>query len=175
MDIKKATELKEQFVSLCKQLRTVEFELYKVTNTPKPDKATIAANRKKAKTLKYKTENGLSIQDLRTAGNKVKVIHIRNTVVLIPKTTHDGELRYHLELTMPVNSFMRKSYTFEPRGGATHIQVTTPDGAIFMGSSICHEQDTFDYKMGVKLALEQFTDEAIAKMMKDHKSAVSVE
>jgi hypothetical protein len=96
---------------------------------------------------KYKTKNGLTIHKLRLAGVSVKVSHIRYT-------TFDD-----VAAPVPVPSFMRESFHFLPRGGATHIHLTTPDMDTSSVTSVCHPDDAFDYKMGVKLALDQFTQQ----------------
>lgn len=98
---------------------------------------------------KYKTSNGLTVHNLRQAGVEVSISHIRYV-----------EIEGSPDL-VPVPSYLRKMYDFYPRGGATHIALVKPDGAWMGVSSVCHIADSFDYKLGVKTALDQISaDEA---------------
>jgi len=100
------------------------------------------------KKQRYLTKNGLTIHKLRQAGVTVTVSHIRYVDAGI-------------EPLVPVPSSLRGVYNFHPRGGATHIIMVAPDGTTIGVSSVCHVDDSFDYKMGVKIALDQVTqDEA---------------
>lgn len=101
--------------------------------------------------IRYITKNGLTIYNLRQAGNTVNVMHIRYADV-------PG-----VAVATPVPSYLRGAFDFMARGGATHITILRPDGSWTCTSSVCHVDDSFDYKMGVKLALDLFTqDEADA-------------
>ncbi|WP_394998905.1 hypothetical protein [Acinetobacter sp.] len=112
-------------------------------NQPAVQEDKVAA-RKAAKVAKYATKNGLTIHKLRLAGNEVKITHIRFTDIPGVATL------------VPVPSYMRTVYNFWPRGGATHIVITTPDGKRWAATSVCHCIDSFDYKLGVKEALDSF-------------------
>jgi hypothetical protein len=113
------------------------------------------AARKAAKVAKYATKNGLTIHKLRLAGNEVKITHIRYTDIPGVPTL------------VAVPSYMRTVYSFWPRGGATHIIITTPDGKRLAATSVCHCIDSFDYKLGVKQALEAFSNEDAADLLSD--------
>lgn len=95
--------------------------------------------------LRYETKNGLTIHNLRQAGHVVSISHIRYSDV-------EG-----VKNPVPVPSYLRGAFKLSPRGGATHISILKPNGEWICVSSICHQDDCFDYKLGVKTALEQLT------------------
>ncbi len=98
---------------------------------------------------KYQTNNGLTVYGLRKAGHTVNVLHLRYAAI------------ESVPVVVPVPSWMRGVFDFLPRGGATHIRITRPDKEWFMVSSVCHEDDSFDYRLGVTTALNQLSiDEA---------------
>jgi hypothetical protein len=101
------------------------------------------AEQKASRKEKYKTTNGLTVYKLRQAGVTVKVTHIRYCDLPGVNT-----------LT-PVPSYLRGLYDFTPKGGATHIKLTNLMGETIALTSVCHHIDSFDYKMGVKIALDQ--------------------
>lgn len=105
---------------------------------------------------KYAINNGLSVHKLRLAGNRVTIAHIR--YVSIP--TQDGA-----SVLQPVPSYLRNFHEFTPYGGATHISITTPENKEYLTSSFCHLDDGFDYKMGVKRALESFSQAEADKLL----------
>lgn len=113
------------------------------------------AARKAAQAAKYTTKNGLTIHKLRLAGNEVKITHIRYTDI-------EG-----VATLVPVPSYMRTVYSFWPRGGATHIVITMPDGRRWSATSVCHAIDSFDYKLGVKEALDSFSIEDATELLAD--------
>jgi len=134
-------------IAKCEELRKLKAKLYPLGL--KGNKA--LANEERAQRLKtrYATHNGLTIEKLRKAGLKVSVSHIRYT-------QQDG-----VKPLIPVPSYLRKVAEFTPFGGATHICIVLPtsDSVPICVSSVCHIDDCFDYKMGVKIALDQFTQE----------------
>ena len=131
-----------------KDIRDLKYELYKALPV-KPEEE-LAIQKAEAKRIKYTSDNGLTIEKLQNAGFSVKVVHVRYMKL-------DG-----VPVPVPVPVFLRDVVSFAARGGATHILVEDTDsGEYVVASSICHERDNFDYKFGVKLALEQFSkDEA---------------
>ena len=131
-----------------RKLKAEKYALISASAKPVDKKALRKAEREK----KYKTENGLTIHGLRLAGNEVRVTHIRYAKVPGVSTP------------VPVPSYMRGVYPFLSKGGATHIVIQRPDGIYVTTSSICHEIDSFDYKLGVKEALEQFNAEDVAAL-----------
>lgn len=144
--MKTVDEIKAAIASKNAEIETLNIALRTATRTPK-DHGAIEAARKLEKTEKYKTRNGLTIYGLRKAGNDVKVTHVRYA------TMKD------VAVPVPVPSYLRKFVDFTARGGATHIVITTATGETVAVSSVCHEDDSFDYKLGVKIALDQISDE----------------
>ena len=96
---------------------------------------------------RYNTKNGLTIHSLRQAGLVVTVSHIRYTEMA------------DISVLIPVPSYLRKAFNFTANGGSTHITILKQNGEWLCLSSICHIDDAFCYKMGVKKALEQLTQE----------------
>jgi hypothetical protein len=68
----------------------------------------------------------VSVKELRKSGNKVRVLHYRNTLP-------DGKISC--------------------KGGSTTIEITTIDGRELSGTSKCRDDETFNRKMGVMIAL----------------------
>lgn len=130
-----------------KEVSRVKRETYEawVAAGGKQKDAEAAAVAKKLNKERYKTRNGLTIHGLRQAGVIVTVNHIRYTD--IP----------NVPVLIPVPSYLRKLHDFNPRGGVTHITLVAPDGQSFALTSICAMSDSFDYRMGVKIALDQLS------------------
>lgn len=75
-----------------------------------------------------------TIRDLRKQGYKVRVLHTRPQKV--------------------IQKLMGKSYEVSPRGGATVIELTTPDKVLTVsGEAICSLADNFNRKVGNSIAL----------------------
>ena len=134
-------------------IRKAQAELYTLTKTV-VDPVVAKANRKAAKQLKYATSNGLTVYGLRQQGFDVGVTHIRNAHV--PGVEHP----------VPVPSYLKHIHPLAARGGATHIVIGIQDKnkpetvySLLAVTSVCHEIDSFDYKLGVKTALDQITPE----------------
>lgn len=68
----------------------------------------------------------MTIRELRQSGNKVRVLHHRNA-------HPDG--------------------TISCKGGFTIIEITTKDGRELSGTAKCRDDERFDRKMGIKIAL----------------------
>lgn len=68
----------------------------------------------------------VTVMELRRSGNKVRVLHYR-------KTLEDG--------------------TVFCRGGHTVVEITTKDGRDLSGSSKCRDDERYDKKTGVRIAL----------------------
>jgi len=134
-------------------IRKAQAELYTLTKT-EVNPVEAKANRKAAKQLKYATTNGLTVYGLRQQGLDVSVTHIRNAHV--PGVAHP----------VPVPSYLKHIHPLAARGGATHVVVGITDKqdadkvySLLAVTSVCHEVDSFDYKLGVKTALDQITPE----------------
>jgi hypothetical protein len=78
--------------------------------------------------------NKATIKTLRQAGFKVRVLHKRPT-----KT---------------IQKFDGTATEYNPKGGTTTIQITSPDNVYDVeGISICSEKDSWNRKMGNSIAL----------------------
>lgn len=136
-----------------KALSQLEYQLFQES---RGTKKSAAKTTKEMRAEKYKTINGLTIHNLRQAGNTVKITHIRYA-----NMTGVGVL-------VPIPSYLRKLTDFHPRGGATYVVITTPSKEVYSAVSVCNEVDCFDYRTGVKLALDRFSqgiaDELLAPL-----------
>lgn len=133
-----------------KEIRTLTAEFYR-TQGPTTDKAAQIAARKLARAEKYKTKNGLTVHELRKAGNRVRVCHVR--YIEVPGVAVAIPVPLYMKEMVPPNA--NGGPNFAPNGGATHIHITSPLGHEIGVSSVCHIDDSFDYKLGVKYALDQ--------------------
>lgn len=148
----KIGDIENQIKNSEAETRKLKAEKYALVSsvTPVVDKKAV---RRAAREARCKTKNGLTIHALRLAGNEVSVTHIRYAKVPGVPTP------------VPVPSYMRGIYPFVSKGGATHIVITRPNGLLATTSSICHEIDSFDYKVGVKEALDQFAQEEADELL----------
>lgn len=138
-------------------IRQAQAEIFKVT--PKltdEQQAVVKATLKGLRKQKYQTKNGLTVYGLRQAGCEVAVFHIRYTTTYTSQGT---------PVRLPINSFVRGAYDFDAKGGATHILIRDKNDETYAVSSICHEYDAFDYKLGVAKALDIFTQEEADKLL----------
>jgi hypothetical protein len=159
--------LEQQVSDAHKVIRKAQARIHQLNYKPK-DPNVAKSLRKQQKEQKYKTNNGLSVHNLRLAGYEVKVTHIRLSDVQVPKYDHHGELVGHNIIPVAVNSYLHRVYDFNPRGGFTHIVITNPDnGAWILVRSICHEIDSYDYKLGVKTALDSIEEDKAKAMLVD--------
>ena len=78
----------------------------------------------------------MTVQQLRNNGYKVKVLHFRNPV---------------LPFKGDFNDYMK--HPKYPKGGSTQVIIDTPNGDRFVGTSKCSEQDNYNKKLGVRIAL----------------------
>lgn len=114
----------------------------------------------------YVTQNGVTIDKLKSAGNVVKIKHIR-----FAKYTR---LKSHLKNNQPtatrtiaIPSTFRKdpNYTVLPKGGYTHITIKTPKDVYICVSSECSPEETFCYRRGITEALDRLTSDEIASIL----------
>lgn len=153
--------VEQEQADLAVKHRKAKAELYKAKNALDLEDPTIRERERKVRKeelralnrMRYATDNGLTIHKLRQAGNTVSVVHIRYAD--IPGVAH----------APPVPSYLRGAYEFLPRGGATYITIIKPNGEWMSLSSVCHVDDSFDYKLGVKYALEQLTQEEADELL----------
>ena len=85
--------------------------------------------------------NELSVAELRKKKYKVEVHHSR--------------------VTTERHRFGGISEEIEPRGGVTHVRITTPDGEELKGVARCSLKDNYNKRLGVKIAL--------GRALKNHK------
>jgi len=79
-----------------------------------------------------------TIHSLRKKGYKVRVIHSRHISTMCGATEN-----YRKE----------EIECFQPRGGKTQIDVTTPAGETVTGISVCSLKDNFNHKTANQIAL----------------------
>jgi hypothetical protein len=84
-----------------------------------------------------------SIKELRQNGYKVRVHHHRDVTY---QQRIDGSVAI-----------------FSPKGGRTNIEISTPDGKNYAGSSLCSSQDSWNRKLGNQIALGR----AVSQMLLD--------
>ncbi len=74
-----------------------------------------------------------TVKQLRQSGYKVRVLHTRNY-----------KLVEHLDnITKQVTA----------KGGTTTIEITTPDGKNLTGVAHCSNQDSYNKRLGVRIAI----------------------
>jgi hypothetical protein len=78
----------------------------------------------------------ITVEDIRKAGSKVRVMHWR--------MDSKGKLR-------PVNQFEGEQPSL--KGGKTRIEITTNDGKELAGEAICSTKDSFNRRLGISIAL----------------------
>lgn len=89
-----------------------------------------------------------TVEQLRKMGYKVKIEHYR---------TNRGQIVQYSKKTKG---------KVDPKGGLTVVTVTTPKGVLTPGGrtfrdvATCHQDDTFNYKVGVNIALDRALSQA---------------
>lgn len=79
----------------------------------------------------------MTVQELRSMGFKVKVLHFRKPIT---KYKISGEK--YVDYSTP-----------SPKGGATQVIIDSPDGQHFEGKAKCSDNDNYDKKLGIRIAL----------------------
>ena len=97
--------------------------------------------------------NMKTVHDLRKNGWKVKVGHHRLFFRFDPKTGFK-----HKKIILVDEKFKTENnfgdFFLSPKGGETRLYITSPDGQINLcHSSFCLENDYYNKKTGVKIAL----------------------
>ncbi len=67
----------------------------------------------------------MRVKQLRQSGYKVRVMHMRN----------------------------KSDVGYDPHGGTTRVEITTPEGKELVGEARCSNQDNYSKKIGVAIAL----------------------
>jgi hypothetical protein len=113
---------------------------------------------KKSNVPVYQTNNGVTLDLLKSKGHIVKIKHIRWAIYT--------QLQQHLRNNQPVSmraiaipSTFRKdeNYLVLPKGGFTHITIKTKDNQYFCVSSECSSEETFCYRRGICEALNRLS------------------
>lgn len=162
-------ELQARLEELRRQQGPLLHELFAEIRKNRPSQDQILNERRKARKEKYQTTNGLTIYGLRQAGNKVRVVHIR---YMRPPTGLEEQPLMNLAVPVPT-SLRHHNLNFLPNGGATYIEIVTPENKQILTSSICHEDDNFDYKMGVKTALDCLSKDTAEMLMSTLEAVVA--
>jgi hypothetical protein len=147
-------------MSNTKKRRSYAFNYNKETNTvTKTDTESGESWNYSSRSRKNKpaptTKNGVTVEKLLAAGNKVRVKHLRWAVYLGHKTVQD------ISRLVVVPSSFRKdpNYYFTPKGGYTHVVIQRPTGEYLCVSSECSMEDPFCYAAGVCTALDRLLPE----------------
>ena len=91
-----------------------------------------------------------TIHELRKSGWKVRVHHFR----------------YYYRTLIPSNDRIFTVGQPLPKGGLTKIELTSPLGTQYLGQAECSKKDSFNRKLGVKIALGRALS-TISEMAKD--------
>ena len=85
----------------------------------------------------------MTVQELRNAGYKVKVLHNR---------LYGG---YHKWQEGALEYARNYAATVEPdtKGGSTQVIIDSPNGEHFQGLAICSKKETYNKKLGVRIAI----------------------
>lgn len=75
-----------------------------------------------------------TVKHLRQSGYKVRVCHTRH---------YDNIVKFDTGLTKALSA----------KGGKTVVQITTPEGKDISGEAICSKEDSYNKKLGVKIAI----------------------
>lgn len=75
-----------------------------------------------------------TVQELRKAGYKVRVLHFRDRI-------------FKNRMDSSINGYE------SPKGGFTKIIIDSPDGRHYEGEAWCSPKDNYSKKLGVRIAL----------------------
>ena len=84
----------------------------------------------------------MTVQQLRNAGYKVRVLHNR-----LYNGYHKWQVgaREHIQKYAPIDP--------DSKGGSTQVVIDSPDGQHYQGLAICSKKENYNKKMGVRIAL----------------------
>lgn len=95
-----------------------------------------------------------TIEQLRKDGNKVRVSHYRRTLAEV--TWNKNLIKYLTYGKLMLESEIReKGLKFAPTGGKTVLLITTKDGKDITLEYRCNNQDNYNKKIGIRLALSK--------------------
>lgn len=92
--------------------------------------------------------SGLSVWQLRKAGYKVSVSHLRYTVAEF--LNKRPPLRHALDIPKGL---------IHPCGGKTIVKVKEPGGIEYQGEALCSKEDNFCKRRGVRIALARLEEQ----------------
>lgn len=82
----------------------------------------------------------MTVQELRSQGYKVKVLHCR-----LYNGKHKWQRADGVTAGSPIDP--------DPKGGSTTLIIDSPDGDHFEGTAICSKKDNYNKKLGIRIAL----------------------
>ena len=84
----------------------------------------------------------MTVQQLRNAGYKVRVLHNR-----LYNGYHKWQVgaREHIQKYAPIDP--------DAKGGSTQIVIDSPTGEHFQGLAICSKKENYNKKLGVRIAI----------------------
>lgn len=85
------------------------------------------------------------VAKLRRSGHKVRVKHYRKVV------NQEGD---------PIADFNIPNQLISPKGGKTEVEVRMPDGKEFFGVALCSDEDSYNRRLGVKIAVARALKQA---------------
>lgn len=95
-----------------------------------------------------------TVHDLRKNGWKVKVGHHRLFYRFNPKTGVKSKKIVLVDDSLKSQSELPDNFFLSPKGGVTKLHITSPDGVTNLYTlSYCNENDYYNKKTGVKIAL----------------------
>lgn len=94
-----------------------------------------------------------TVYELRKKGHKVRVLHLRKFICFCNIT--GVKLIRYAKYTKPLTTITKdnNTYFFHPTGGKTIIEITTTGGNDYTGVALCSDKETYNKKLGVKIAL----------------------
>lgn len=113
--------------------------------------------RKKPTKTSHTAKNGMTVTKLQTAGNSVRVKHLRWAVYLPQVQTIFKRSNECRAIVVPSTFRCDPMYKFLPKGGYTHIVIKSKSGKYICVSSECSDEDSFCYAAGVASALDRLS------------------
>ena len=81
----------------------------------------------------------MTVQELRSQGYKVKVLHCR---------LYNGKHKWQQD-----DEITDVLIDPDPKGGSTTLIIDSPDGEHFEGTAVCSKKDNYNKKLGIRIAL----------------------
>lgn len=96
-----------------------------------------------------------TVYDLRKQGHKVRVLHLRQYTCFCNITGIKLTQYAKYDKLRPSPTLLQtdRNYFFHPNGGKTVIEITTISGNDYVGVSVCSDKETYNKKLGVRIAL----------------------